>query len=363
MAKTRTRAEIDLKRMDEQLERQLDRMFSDHKGCEESKKVEVITNKEEWKLDPNKKLKVNNLIGQGAYGSVYKGLYDGKEVAVKILDMSNEKRRAVITKAFTQEVSIWYKLDHPNIAKIIGASKRLPQVKPNGLVTPCNSDAINHSLRKQSFGYAEGYCIVVEYVSGGTLTSHLLKHSIKRLPLNSVIQLALDVARGLSYLHSKKIVHRDVKSWNLLVDKKGRVKIIDFGVSRVEASCPIDMTAQTGTVGYMAPEVLAGLPYDHKCDVYSYGICLWEIYCCSIAYPSQITLSQTSPTIYKSRRPEIPNSCPNDLANIMKQCWDANPKKRPEMQEVVLMLEAIDTSEAAQNESRGCFCLTRRKRL
>ncbi|KAK4373196.1 hypothetical protein RND71_008580 [Anisodus tanguticus] len=360
--------------MDEQLERHLDRMFNDHKDCKESK-VEV-SKKEEWELDPSKKLKVNNLIGQGAYGSVYKGFYDGKEVAVKILDMSNEKRRAVVTKAFTQEVSIWYKLDHPNIAKIIGASKRLPEVKPkytsgkswmekwieltNRLMTPWNFIARNHSWGKQSFGYAEGYCIVVEYVSGGTLRSHLLKNSIQKLPLNSVIQLALDVARGLSYLHSKKIVHRDVKSGNLLVDKEGRVKIIDFGVSRVEASCPIDMTAQTGTVGYMAPEVLAGLPYDHKCDVYSFGICLWEMYCCSNPYPDRISLSHTSPTIYKSRRPEIPKSCPSALTNIMMQCWDANPEKRPEMQEVVLMLEAIDTSEVAQN---GCFCLTRRKGL
>ncbi|KAM3291127.1 serine/threonine-protein kinase STY8-like [Capsicum chacoense] len=140
-------------------------------------------------------------------------------------------------------------------------------------------------LQKIIHGKNIGYGVVVEYVSGGTLRSHLLKNSIiKRLSLDSVIQLALDVARGLSYLHSKKIVHRDVKTTNLVVDKKGRIKIIDFGVSRVEASCPIDMTAETGTVGYMAPEVLLGLPYDHKCDVYSFGICLWEIYCCSIPY-------------------------------------------------------------------------------
>ncbi|KAM3219643.1 serine/threonine-protein kinase STY8-like [Capsicum annuum] len=160
-------------------------------------------------------------------------------------------------------------------------------------------------LQKIIHGKNIGYGVVVEYVSGGTLRSHLLKNSIiKRLSLDSVIQLALDVARGLSYLHSKKIVHRDVKTTNLVVDKKGRIKIIDFGVSRVEASCPIDMTAETGTVGYMAPESL---------------------------------------------RPEIPNTCPSALGNIMKQCWDADPERRPEMQEVVLMLEAIDT----QKES--CF--------
>ncbi|KAK4721268.1 hypothetical protein R3W88_011501 [Solanum pinnatisectum] len=320
MAKSRIITKTDLKRMDEQLERHLDKLFS--KGCDESKKLEV-TKKQEWELDPTKlKVNVNNLIAEGAYGSVYKGVYNGQQVAVKILDLSNEKRRGVLTNAFTQEVSIWYNLHHPNIAKL---TNRIPWSR-------------NRSLEKQR---SLEYGIVVEYVPGGTLRSHLLKNHIKKLPLNSVIQIALD-----------KIVHRDVKTSNLVMDKDGRVKIIDFGVSRIEASCPLDMTAQIGTIGYMAPEVLIGLPYDHKCDVYSFGICLWEIYCCSIPYNGKIPSSHTSPCIYKSPRPEIPNKCPSAVANIMKQCWHADPKERPEMKEVVLMLEAIDTSQVAE---KGCF--------
>ncbi|PHT29669.1 hypothetical protein CQW23_30739 [Capsicum baccatum] len=89
------------------------------------------------------------------------------------------------------------------------------------------------------------------------------------------------------------------------------------------------MTAETGTIGYMAPEVLIGLPYDHKCDVYSFGICLWEIYSCSISYSG--LSPHASSAMYKSRRPEIPNTCPSALANIMKQCWEDDPKKRPEI--------------------------------
>ncbi|XP_049342665.1 serine/threonine-protein kinase STY13-like [Solanum verrucosum] len=348
MAKSRIIAKIDLRRMDEQLERHLDRVFSNNNGCtEETNKLELImTKKQEWELDPTK-LKVNTIIAKGTYGSVYKGVYDGKQVAVKILDLSNEKRRNIVTKAFTQEVSIWYNLHHPNIAKLIGGSKTLPPESTRWM----KKWTRHPSLAKQTI---LEYGIVVEYVPGGTLRSHLLKNHIKKLPLIYVIQLALDVARGLSYLHSKKIVHRDVKSSNLVVDKEGRVKIIDFGVSRIEASCPINMTAQTGTIGYMAPEVLVGLPYDHKCDVYSFGICLWEIYCCSIPYIGQICPShEISPNVYKSLRPEIPNTCPSAVANIMKQCWNENPKKRPEMKEVVLMLEAIDTTQDAQ---KGCFC-------
>ncbi|OIT32545.1 PREDICTED: serine/threonine-protein kinase HT1-like [Nicotiana attenuata] len=353
MAKTRIRAEIDLRRMDEQLERHLDRVFNNHKCCEsEEPKVQVIK-KEEWELDCQK-IKVKNLIGQGAYGSVYKGVYNGKEVAVKILDLRDEDRRAIVTKAFTQEVSIWYNLSHPNIAKLIGASKNnVPEIKLKSENSQCRPRPTK-----------DGYCIVVEFVPRGTLKSYLIKNHIKKLPLHTVIKLALDVAKGLSYLHSQKIVHRDVKTENLLLDNEGRVKIIDFGVSRVEASCPIDMTGQNGTMGYMAPEVLACLPYDHKCDVYSFGICLWEIYSCSMPYPEQIPLSKTSPDVYKSRRPEIPKSCPSVLADIMKKCWDANPKRRPEMHEVVMMLEAIDISElATENQFQGCFCLIGRKGL
>jgi len=76
-----------------------------------------------------------------------------------------------------------------------------------------------------------------------------------------------------------------VKTENMLLDKSRTLKIADFGVARLEASNPNDMTGETGTLGYMAPEVLNGSPYNRKCDVYSFGICLWEIYCCDMPYP------------------------------------------------------------------------------
>ncbi|KAL2537985.1 Protein kinase superfamily protein [Forsythia ovata] len=97
-------------------------------------------------------------------------------------------------------------------------------------------------------------CLVVEYLAGGTLKSYLIKNRIKKLPLKVVVRIALDIARGLSYMHSLNIVHRDVKTENMLLDKEGRVKITDFGVSRVEAANLSEMTVRTGTVGYMAPE-------------------------------------------------------------------------------------------------------------
>ncbi|XP_042948153.1 serine/threonine-protein kinase STY13-like isoform X2 [Carya illinoinensis] len=203
-------------------------------------------------------------------------------------------------------------------------------------------------------------CVVVEYLPGGALKSYLIKNRRRKLAFKVVIQLALDLARGLSYLHSQKIVHRDVKTENMLLDKTRTVKIADFGVARVEASNPNDMTGETGTLGYMAPEVLNGNPYNRKCDVYSFGICLWEIYCCDMPYPDLSFAEVTSAVVRQNLRPEIPRCCPSSLANVMKRCWDANPDKRPEMEEVVSMIEAIDTSKGGGmiplDQSQGCLC-------
>ncbi|KAL3501197.1 hypothetical protein ACH5RR_035646 [Cinchona calisaya] len=226
-------------------------------------------------------------LASGAFGSVYKALYDGREVAVKVLDLGDDNTKTTLLHAFMQEFIVWNKLDHPNIAKFIGA-KGTSDLR----VIP------GHGKGRMP---RNGCCIVAEYVGGGTLSSYLWKNRIRKLPLNVVIQLALDAARGLCYLHSRKVVHRDVKTDNMLLDNSRRVKIIDFGVSRFEALNPTEMTAQTGTAGYMAPEVLCSSPYDHKCDVFSFGICLWEIYCC--ARPNSTTSSQPDERLL-GRRPQ-----------------------------------------------------------
>lgn len=155
-------------------------------------------------------------------------------------------------------------------------------------------------------------------------------------------------------------------------------------------------------------QVLNGNPYNRKCDVYSFGICLWEIYCCDMPYPdlsfSEVTsavvrqvqyllwpqvLPFSKSTIFnrflkkweknaihflflstfilkQNLRPEIPRCCPSSLANVMKRCWDANPDKRPEMDEVVSMLEAIDTSKGGGvipgDQLQGCLCFRKYQR-
>lgn len=112
-------------------------------------------------------------------------------------------------------------------------------------------------------------------------------------------------------------------------------------------------------------QVLNGNPYNRKCDVYSFGICLWEIYCCDMPYPDLSFSEVTSAVVRQNLRPEIPRCCPSSLANVMKRCWDANPDKRPEMDEVVTMLEAIDTTKGGgmipADQQQGCLCFRKHR--
>ncbi|KAJ3673297.1 hypothetical protein LUZ60_006671 [Juncus effusus] len=207
---------------------------------------------------------------------------------MKLLDWGPEE---IVTDALTadrrssfyQEVKIWHKLDHPNITKFVGAT-----MVPADLRIPSKVLSGMESIPPRAC------CVVLEYLGGGTLKQCLIKNRTKGLSFKVFLQSPLE------YLHSKKIVHRDVKTKNMLLDTKRNLKIADFGVARVEALNPSDMTGETGTVSYMAPENL---------------------------------------------RPKIPRRCPTKLAKLMKNCWDANPSSRPEMSEVLVKLEQINNGD------------------
>lgn len=343
---------IDFKSWDVQLDKHLSRVWS------RDREKEAHTKKEEWEIDLAK-LDIRNVIAHGTYGTVYRGVYDGQDVAVKVLDwgedgLATAAETANLRTSFRQEVAVWHKLDHPNVTKFVGASMGTSDLK---IPTNNTSNSVQNSLPSRAC------CVVVEYLPGGTLKKYLIRNCRKKLSFKIVVQLALDLSRGLSYLHSKKIVHRDVKTENMLLDLNRTLKIADFGVARVEAQNPRDMTGETGTLGYMAPEVLDGKPYNRKCDVYSFGICLWEVYCCDMPYADLSFAEVSSAVVRQNLRPDIPKCCPSSFASILKKCWDANPDKRPEMDEVVRLLEAIDTSKGGgmipEDQAAGCLCFAK----
>ncbi|XVE75056.1 hypothetical protein DITRI_Ditri12bG0066900 [Diplodiscus trichospermus] len=313
---------------------------------------------EEWEINPNNII-FKQLVSKGKSSCVeiYNALYGDQDVTVKVFDWREKiKNRdsenlAMVKSLFMEEISFWYKIDHPNIVKLIGAKMDEPEIRLRG-----DNQQKNRVLRNMSY-------LVVEHLSGGTLRSLLSKNGENKLAFKAVIHLALHLARGLAYLHSWKLVHGNVKPENMLLDRNFKLKITDFGTSNLEISTHQELpTSDTAaeTIRYMAPEVIDSKPYDRKCDVYSFGICLWEIYCCEVPYQNLGFSELTSAILYQKLRPEIPKNCPEALANLMNKCWDTDPSKRPEMEEVVWMLEAIDTSKAKKLkwlDVQSCFCI------
>ncbi|XP_072178555.1 mitogen-activated protein kinase kinase kinase 7-like [Diadema setosum] len=245
------------------------------------------------------------VVGKGAFGVVSKAKWRGMNVAVKMIESEEE------IKAFRVEVRQLSRVDHPNIVKLYGASTTQP------------------------------VCLVMEYAEGGSLYNVL--HSTTPQPIYKAahaMSWALQCARGVDYLHCmkpKKLIHRDLKPANLLLMAGGTVlKICDFGTA-----CDFQtyMTNNKGSAAWMAPEVFEGSLYSEKCDVFSWGVILWEV------------ISRRKPfddiggpafrimwAVHNGRRPPLIRNIPKPLEKLMTRCWSKEAQQRPSMHEVVRIM-------------------------
>ncbi|WIA40249.1 hypothetical protein OEZ86_013627 [Tetradesmus obliquus] len=282
---------------------------------------------DDWEIDISQ-LHIDSKVAAGSFSNLYRGYYCGQEVAVKILkEMQDDASQY---QEFLQEVSIMRKVRHKNVVQFIGACTRKPNL-----------------------------CIVFEYMSSGSVYDWVRREGPLRL--STLLKVAVEVSRGMDYLHQRNIIHRDLKAANLLLDENGTVKIADFGVARmIEANG--HMTAETGTYRWMAPEVIEHKPYDEKADVFSFGVVLWELLTCKIPYSDMTPLQAAVGVVQKGLRPAIPANCLPQLASLMAACWDASPMHRPSFKELTpqmqVLLDAVRDEEArkaalASSSSKG----------
>lgn len=277
--------------------------------------------KDVWEID-TRLLKVENKVGSGSYGDLYRGTYCSQEVAIKVLRL--ERITPDMVRDFSQEVYIMRKIRHKNVVQFIGACTRHPNL-----------------------------CIVTEFMSRGSLYDFLHKQKgVFKLPF--LLKVAIDVSKGMNYLHQNNIIHRDLKTANLLMDENEVVKVADFGVARVQAQSGV-MTAETGTYRWMAPEVIEHKPYDHKADIFSFGIVMWELLTGQLPYSSLTPLQAAVGVVQKGLRPPIPNNSHPKLAELLERCWQQDPNHRPDFSEIIEILRQIAKEVNGKDDRHGFF--------
>ncbi|XP_058204990.1 serine/threonine-protein kinase CTR1-like [Rhododendron vialii] len=252
-------------------------------------------------------------IGSGSFGTVHLAEWRGSDVAVKILmeqDFDTEH-----FEEFQTEVSIMERLRHPNIVLFMGAVTQPPNLS-----------------------------IVTEYLSRGSLFKLLRMHGAGViLDDRQRLNMAYDVAKGMNYLHQLKppIVHRDLKSPNLLVDSKYTVKVCDFGLSRSKANTFLSSKTAAGTPEWMAPEILRDEPSNEKSDVYSFGVILWELVTLQQPWKNLDPRQVVVVVGFKGKRLEIPSNVNPQVAALIEACWADEPWKRPSFSSIMEYLQQL----------------------
>ncbi|XP_026429927.1 probable serine/threonine-protein kinase SIS8 [Papaver somniferum] len=252
-------------------------------------------------------------IGRGSCATVYRGLWCGTDVAIKVLSNFEYSEDLLMQHSFRQEVLLMKRLRHPSVVLFMG-----------------------EVTSSQHLG------IVTEFLPRGSLFRLLRLHTTNTLGCKRRILMALDIARGMNYLHrhNPPTIHRDLKSSNLLVDKNWRVKVGDFGLSRVKHATFLTSTGD-GTAQWMAPEVIRNEPADEKSDVYSFGVVLWELATLKVPWNDLNSMQVIAAVGFMNQRNEIPKDIDPLWECLTESCWHSDPKCRPTFEEVLAKLKVV----------------------
>uniref|UniRef100_A0AAV1USM7 Protein kinase domain-containing protein n=1 Tax=Peronospora matthiolae TaxID=2874970 RepID=A0AAV1USM7_9STRA len=282
---------------------------------------------------PRDQVKIEELLSRGGYGEVYIGRYKGSQVAVKML-LPEKKKAMSQVNAFLCEVKLMACLDHPRIVSFIGVA----------------------------WDQLVDICVVSEYMSGGDLKALLTEYENRDHPVgfdHLKVKIAFHVAIALAYLHScsPPVIHRDLKSKNILLDEAMDAKVTDFGISRERIDAT--MTGGVGTSFWMAPEVMMGERYDDKVDMFSFGVVLSELDSHVLPYasvgrsstnrssgtrnlPSAAILQMVAAGVL---RVEFSEASPRSIVDLGLACVSLDPNERPTAAEAVQKLRRILTEE------------------
>ncbi|NXD79784.1 M3K21 kinase, partial [Halcyon senegalensis] len=275
-------------------------------------------------------LELQEIIGVGGFGKVYRATWRGREVAVKAARQDPDEDITATAESVRQEAKLFSMLRHPNIIALHGVCLREPNL-----------------------------CLVMEFARGGSLNRALAAAAAapgaarggRRIPPHILVNWAVQIARGMLYLHDEAIVpilHRDLKSSNILLLEKMEhddicnktLKITDFGLAR-EWHRTTKMSA-AGTYAWMAPEVIKSSMFSKGSDIWSYGVLLWELLTGEVPYRGIDGLAVAYGVAVNKLTLPIPSTCPEPFAKLMKECWEQDPHIRPSFALILEQLTAIE---------------------
>ncbi|ELR14036.1 protein kinase domain containing protein [Acanthamoeba castellanii str. Neff] len=262
----------------------------------------------QWKVNFDD-LDLGERIGKGNFGEVYKGTYLGTDVAIKKLFFVDDD---FMQKYIEREMDTLTGLSHPNIVQLMGLCIE-----------------------------TDDMYIITEFITGGDLRSKLKDKSVE-MDWKLRVEVLRDIALAMNYLHSKSIMHRDLKSHNLLVGENWKVKVCDFGLARsapTEGEEANHLMTIVGTNEWMAPEVAMGESYDKSADVFSFGMVIYELI--TRDKPPMRKLKDCYAFNGDDHAGNIPSDTPPALWDLLLLCAARDPQDRPDFKKVVDSLKTI----------------------
>ncbi|KAF9967467.1 hypothetical protein BGZ73_000537, partial [Actinomortierella ambigua] len=274
-------------------------------------------------------LQLGACIGEGGFGAVHVGIWNGQRCAVKRFYLRDQ------SQLIMDEVSILKNLRHRHIIQFFAV-----EIYEGALV------------------------LITDFAEGGSLKTAIQDKRLNGWDMKDAI--AKEIARGLAYLHFNKILHRDLKSGNVLLTKHLEVKLCDFGLAQVKTSTSASQPSQRsggsisveGTIRWMAPELLTLHPkYSTKSDVYALGMVMWEMAAENTSpFKEQRCNELVASYVRQGAREEIPDGTPNEYKTWIVRCWDQEPSKRPEAAE--MFSDDIDNVKHAPGSQFSAVSMT-----
>ncbi|GMS99479.1 hypothetical protein PENTCL1PPCAC_21654, partial [Pristionchus entomophagus] len=253
---------------------------------------------DDWEIDFGT-IKDLEWLGSGSQGAVFSGSWNGRPVAVKKVKDIKEA-----------EIGHLKHLEHPNIIKFLGVCRQAPV-----------------------------FAVVMEYCTRGQLCEVLKKeHSVDSMEW---VDWAKQIADGMDYLHKNKVIHRDLKSPNILMTEDGQLRICDFGTSHQLNKMNSTQMSFCGTVSWIAPEMIKKEPCNEKVDVWSFGVVLWEMLTREQPYKNIDSMAIIWGVGSNQLALPIPPTAPEGLKLLMRQCWSLKPRNRPSFVNILQHLQIL----------------------